>query len=73
MHMSRITKAARRFPGVAAAVALAALGAGCAKQESVITAQADTPTQAAARNDIPEVIVTASRDHATSGGTMRHE
>ncbi len=70
--MSRIINAARTLPGVAAAVALAALAAGCAKQESVTTAQADTRTEAVARNDIPEVIVTASRDRETSGA-MRHE
>jgi hypothetical protein len=55
------------------AVALAAVLFGCAKQEPVMTAQTDTPTQSVAQTDLPEVIVTASRDFATDSGTARHQ
>jgi len=61
----------RTLTGMVGAIALAALFSGCAKQESVITAQADTRTQTIAQSDIPEVIVTASRDSAI--GATRHE
>jgi PBP1b-binding outer membrane lipoprotein LpoB len=63
----------RKFIGMASAVALAVVFSGCAKQESVITAQTDTHAQVIAQADIPEVIVTASRDSATAGVEMRHE
>jgi hypothetical protein len=63
----------RKLTGMVAAVAFAALVGGCAKQESVITAPTDTHAQAIAQTDIPEVIVTASRDSATTSATTRHE
>jgi hypothetical protein len=61
----------RKFTGLVGAVALAAILVGCAKQEPVMTAQTDT--QAVAQSDIPEVIVTASRDSAAGSVTARHE
>ena len=63
----------RKFIGMASAVALAVLFSGCAKQEGALTAQADTRAEVVAQADIPEVIVTASRDSATAGTKMRHE
>jgi PBP1b-binding outer membrane lipoprotein LpoB len=63
----------RRWAGMASAVALAALLAGCARQEGAVTAQTSTQPEVFAQADIPEVIVTASRDSATSGARNRHE
>jgi PBP1b-binding outer membrane lipoprotein LpoB len=63
----------RKIIGAASAVALAVVFSGCAKQESVVTAQADTHAEAIAQADLPEVIVTASRDSATSDAKVRHE
>jgi PBP1b-binding outer membrane lipoprotein LpoB len=51
------------FAAVAGALALALFLSACAKQENAPTAQADTQAQvAAAQADIPEVIVSASRE-----------
>jgi PBP1b-binding outer membrane lipoprotein LpoB len=63
----------RKFIGMASAVALAVLFSGCAKQESGIASQTDTHAQVVAQADIPEVIVTASRDSATAGAEIRHQ
>ena len=63
----------RKIIGAASAMALAVVFSGCAKQESVVTAQADTYAEAIAQADLPEVIVTASRDSATNGAEIRHE
>ena len=49
------------FAGVASALTLGLI-LGCAKQESAPTVQADAQAQVVAQADIPEVIVTASRD-----------
>jgi PBP1b-binding outer membrane lipoprotein LpoB len=62
----------RQFIGMASAMALAVLFTGCAKQEGVVAAQTDTHAQVIAQADIPEVIVTASRD-AADGTNTRHE
>ena len=59
--------------GVAAALLLAVLSGGCAKQETVLTAQIDTHAQATDQADIPEVIVTASRESGTGAATTRHQ
>jgi PBP1b-binding outer membrane lipoprotein LpoB len=63
----------RKFIGMASAVAAAVLFSGCAKQESATVAQADTHSEMIAQADIPEVIVTASRDSAAVGTKSRHE
>ena len=62
-----------KLTGVASALALALFFTGCAKQESVVTAQAETHAQTVAQADLPEVIVTASRDTAVGGAEVRHE
>jgi PBP1b-binding outer membrane lipoprotein LpoB len=66
--MSKINGMVRNVAGVASALALALLLTGCAKQESGARAdattdvQADSHAQMVAQTDLPEVIVTASRD-----------
>lgn len=62
-----------KLTGVASALALALVLNGCAKQESVVTAQAETHAQTVAQADLPEVIVTASRDTTAGGAEVRHE
>lgn len=63
----------RKLMGMASAVALAVVFSGCAKQEDVVASQADTHAQIVAQADIPEVIVTASRDSVTNDAEIRHE
>jgi hypothetical protein len=62
-----------KFIGMASAMALAVLLTGCAKQEPAVAAQTDTHAEVIAQADIPEVIVTASRDSATAGTKARYE
>jgi PBP1b-binding outer membrane lipoprotein LpoB len=70
--MSKINGMVRNVAGVASALALALFLNGCAKQESVAPVnatadvQADSHAQMVAQADIPEVIVTASRDSAVA-------
>jgi len=66
----------RRFAGaagvgIAAALTLALFFTGCAKQESTVTAQAESHAQTVAQADLPEVIVTASRDVNEDGTVIR--
>ena len=74
--MSNINGMVRNLAGVASVLALALLLNGCAKQESAADAnatadvQADSHAQMVAQADIPEVIVTASRDGSPQ---TRHE
>jgi PBP1b-binding outer membrane lipoprotein LpoB len=63
----------RKLMGMASAMALAVVFSGCAKQEDVAVSQADTHAQVVAQADIPEVIVTASRNSATNDAAIRHE
>lgn len=49
------------FAGVASALTLGLI-LGCAKQSNAPTPHADTQAQVVAQTDIPEVIVTASRE-----------
>jgi hypothetical protein len=66
--MSKINGMVRNVTGVAGALALTLLFIGCTKQESVApvdataSVQADSHAQLVAQADLPEVIVTASRD-----------
>ncbi len=66
--MIKINGMVRNVASVASALALAVLLSGCAKQESVAQVnaspdvQAETHAQMVAQADLPEVIVTASRD-----------
>jgi PBP1b-binding outer membrane lipoprotein LpoB len=62
-----------KFIGMAGAVALAVLFSGCAKHEGVVASQTDTHAQVVAQADIPEVIVTASRESAADRAEIRHE
>jgi PBP1b-binding outer membrane lipoprotein LpoB len=63
----------RKFIGMASAVALAVLFSGCAKQEGVVASHGGSEAQVVAQADIPEVIVTASRESAGNGAEIRHQ
>jgi PBP1b-binding outer membrane lipoprotein LpoB len=63
----------RKFIGMASAVALAVVFSGCAKQEGVVASEADAHAQVVAQADLPEVIVTASRNSVTNDAEIRHE
>jgi PBP1b-binding outer membrane lipoprotein LpoB len=62
--MIKLSNGKGGFAGaVTSALMLAVFLSGCAKQDSVTTtAQADTRAEVAAQADLPEVIVTATRE-----------
>jgi PBP1b-binding outer membrane lipoprotein LpoB len=70
--MIKINGMVRNVASLASGLALAVLLSGCAKQESVAPVsastdvQAETHAQMVAQADLPEVIVTASRDSSVA-------